>query len=77
MSDLNIKCELSNIKSVNLIKLNKRLRLHHFNKLVGGFKCNNLLVFIDFIFIDKYLYLIFNIFLILMYVVVIEIWKWN
>ena len=51
-----------NIKSVILIKLNKRLRLHHFNKLVGGNKYNNIFSYIDFCLIDKYLYLIFNLF---------------
>ena len=57
-----IECEINNIKSVILIKLNKRLRLHHFNKLVGGNKYNNIFSYIDFCLIDKYLYLIFNLF---------------
>ena len=51
------------IKSVNLIKLNKRLRLHHFKCLVGGINSNVIIfIFIDVCFIDKYLYLIFNLF---------------
>ena len=58
----NIECDMSEIKSVILIKLNKRLRLHHFNKLVGGNKYNNIFSYIDFCLIDKYLYLIFNLF---------------
>ena len=60
--------KINEIKSVNLIKLNIRLRLHHFNKLVGGNIIDNImylcivLCFIVFCFIDKYLYLIFNVF---------------
>ena len=57
-----IECDMSKIKSVKLIKLNKRLQLHHFSKLVGGNKYNNFFVFLDLCFIDKYLYLIFNVF---------------
>ena len=59
---LNNVCDMRSVKSVNLIKLNKRLQLHHFNELVGGNEYSNFFVCIDLIFIDKYLYLIFNVF---------------
>ena len=55
------KCE---IKSDKLIKLNIRLRLHHFSHLVGGIDIIfiNYIVFIVFCGIDKYLYLNFILF---------------
>ena len=57
---LNVVINIFKIKSVKLIKLNMRLQLHHFIKVVGGNKCKS--VFDVFCLIDKYLYLIFNLF---------------
>ena len=57
--NLNI-CE---IKSVSLIKLNIRLRLHHFKQLVGGNVIKSVFIINYYFLIDKYLNLILNVFI--------------